>query len=118
MGGGFSTGLFHMEDCELCLSSLGTYPFQEAKIAAHIDGKRPKFGWMDVLPICCFPWCCAMLNRSKLREQYNIPGVIWQDCLLAFFCASCTQAQEVREIIQREKVPIRIWMDTVPAHYN
>lgn len=43
-----------------------------------------------------------MLQRTRIREKYQLQGSITDDCCKAYCCGPCTLIQDEREINDRE----------------
>jgi Cys-rich protein (TIGR01571 family) len=48
--------------------------------------------------IFCFPCCQEAKNRSLLRQKFNLLSEPCDDCLVSWFCTSCSLCQVAREI--------------------
>lgn len=43
-----------------------------------------------------------MLQRTRIREKYQLQGSITDDCCKAYCCGPCTLIQDEREVNDRE----------------
>ncbi|KAH0607196.1 uncharacterized protein H6S33_003184 [Morchella sextelata] len=47
-------------------------------------------------------WVFTMLQRTRIREKYQLEGSIANDCGKAYCCGPCTLIQDEREVTKRE----------------
>ncbi|XP_077158406.1 placenta-specific gene 8 protein-like [Paroedura picta] len=79
-------------NCRICLCGTFCFYCLGCNVAKDMDE-------------CC---CCgsSVAMRTRYRTQYQIPGTICSDCLIASCCAPCSLCQLRRDIDKRKDLGI------------
>ncbi len=79
--------------------------YQKAAVEEH------ECGLGDLIPVCCFPLCCAVSIRGKIREKYGFEGGFCGDLLTIMYCGLCALSQQTRQLDMKGAKPAGMFME-------
>ncbi|XP_040907767.1 cornifelin homolog B [Toxotes jaculatrix] len=89
-----------------CLQDLPDCCFAFWCCPCFACGISDKYGECLCLPLLDFFTCLippiTMSMRVSMRQRYGIKGTMFNDCVCATFCTSCTWCQMSREMKRRK----------------